>query len=589
MTTRWAGLERQDGTDDIELGDDGDTEIRDGPADEGSGGTATAKPSQATQLVDLVLPLLELFHDGDEAYADMTVDRHRETHRLRNSGFRSWLRQQFFEVHAKVPNSEAVQSALAVLEGYALFKGPQQQVFVRIATLGDTTYVDLGAENWKAVAIDASGWEVVEKPEARFVRPNGLWALPAPVRGGHLDELRPFVNVNDDDWILCKAWQVNTLRTFGSHGILMFSGEQGSAKTSACRNQRELVDPNEAGLRAKPRDEHALVIAAKNAWVVGFDNLSNISEELADGLCRLATGAGFGTRKLYTDDEEAIFSARRPVVINSIGEASSRPDLLDRAIMVEGQVIADEDRRSDAEVAAAWQAARPRLFGALLDCAVTALANRRSARPRRLPRMADFATWAMAAAPAYGCTPDEVLEALFVNRKSAAALALDDSPVARHIVDLVRNKEDKTWEGSATDLLGDLDSCRGESRPRGTGPPALRRWGQRSGGWHPTCAARASAWSRHRAVGEMVGGTDWNGRARGRHHAQSRHRSPLTRENVVTTPGDTLATTQPGSSPPAVTTKVQVRPPVVTAGAMVTASCTPILILDSRSRGATVD
>jgi hypothetical protein len=35
-------------------------------------------------------------------------------------------------------------------------------------------------------------------------------------------------------------------------------------------------------------------------------------------LCCLATGTAFAPRLLYTDDEEAIFSAQRPIIINAI-------------------------------------------------------------------------------------------------------------------------------------------------------------------------------------------------------------------------------------------------------------------------------
>ena len=55
---------------------------------------------------------------------------------------------------------------------------------------------------------------------------------------------------------------------------------------------------------------------------------------LSDALCRLATGGGFGTRQLYSDDEESLFEARRPVLLNGIEEVAVRGDLLDRSLIV---------------------------------------------------------------------------------------------------------------------------------------------------------------------------------------------------------------------------------------------------------------
>jgi hypothetical protein len=74
------------------------------------------------------------------------------------------------------------------------------------------------------------------------------------------------------------------------------------------------------------------MIAANNAWVIAYDNLSGITPSLSDALCSLATGGGFATRQNYTDDEEAIFQAERPILINGIDELAIRPDLLDRCV-----------------------------------------------------------------------------------------------------------------------------------------------------------------------------------------------------------------------------------------------------------------
>ncbi len=97
---------------------------------------------------------------------------------------------------------------------------------------------------------------------------------------------------------------------------------------------RALVDPNAAAIRSEPRDTRDLIIAATNGWVVALDNLSHVSPSLSDDLCRLATGGGFATRELYTDGEETIFDAQRPIILNGIEEVATRGDLLSRTIVV---------------------------------------------------------------------------------------------------------------------------------------------------------------------------------------------------------------------------------------------------------------
>ena len=83
------------------------------------------------------------------------------------------------------------------------------------------------------------------------------------------------------------------------------------------------VDPSlrvAADFSGVPRDERDLIIAATNGWItngwiIALDNLSTIQDWLSDALCRLGTGGGVSTRTLYSDDEESIFTAKRPAML----------------------------------------------------------------------------------------------------------------------------------------------------------------------------------------------------------------------------------------------------------------------------------
>src|SRR5207247_939244 len=153
--------------------------------------------------------------------------------------------------------------------------------------------------------------------------------------GGQLSELRQFINVkDDDDWKLLVAFLTAALRPKGPYPVLVLHGEQGSAKSTTARVLRAMVDPNSSPLRSEPRDGRDLMIAANNACLVCFDNLSRIPRWLSDCICRLATGGGFSTRALYTNEEEALFDAQRPVIITGIEELASRGDLLERSIIL---------------------------------------------------------------------------------------------------------------------------------------------------------------------------------------------------------------------------------------------------------------
>ena len=102
-------------------------------------------------------------------------------------------------------------------------------------------------------------------------------------------------------------------------------------------------------LRTTPRNEHDLFIAATSAWVVAFDNISNLQPWLSDALCRLSTGGGFSTRTLYENREQELFNATRRAILNGITDVATRPDLLDRAMIVALPPIPEEDRKPVAE------------------------------------------------------------------------------------------------------------------------------------------------------------------------------------------------------------------------------------------------
>jgi hypothetical protein len=437
-------------------------------------GAKRGRRSQADRLVELVRGSgIELWHTHEgAAFATFAVAGHRETAPLRSRGFRQWLARLFYAAEGRAAAAQAVQDALTTLEGFALFEGPEYAVFVRVAHAADAVYLDLGGPTWEMVKITPDGWRVEPHGEVRFRRPRGLGELPRPARGGRLDELRALVNVPAPDWPLLAGWLVATLSA-GPYPVLVLAGEQGAGKSWLARLLRALVDPNTAPLRTLPRDERDLMIAASNAALICIDNVSGLPLWLSDALCRLATGGGFSTRELYTDDEERLFDAMRPVVITGIEEVATRPDLLDRAIVLTLPALAEEQRRPEAELGRAFEAARPRVLGALLDAVSAALRNRAHVQLARLPRMADFAIWATAAEAALGWAPGAFLAAYQGNRSELNSLALEASPVGEALLRLL--EEDGSFEGTAAALLDRLAVQVGEAKTRAQGWPKTPR------------------------------------------------------------------------------------------------------------------
>ena len=417
-------------------------------------------PTQADLLIDLA-GAAELFHSADDtAFADIEVGGHRETWPVRTKGFRRWLARQFFEDTGGAPSSEALQSALNVVEAKAHFDGPERPVFIRVGGSDGRLYLDLGDEAWRAVEIDASGWRVIEKPPVRFRRAAGVKPLPMPVSGGSVQTLRSFLNVQSDaDFVLVVAWALACLRNRGPYPVIVLSGEQGSAKSTFSAILRALLDPNTAPLRALPREDRDLFIAASNGHVLAFDNVSGLPAWISDTLCRLASGGGFAVRQLYTDQDEVLFDAARPVILNGIEDIVTRPDLADRAVFLTLEPIPEECRRPEAELWAAFEAERPRILGVLLDAVVEGLKRLPDTHLPKLPRMADFALWATACETALWPT-GTFWSAYCGNRDEAVDGVIDADPVATAVRAVMAKRTE--WTGTASDLLGALAEAAGE-------------------------------------------------------------------------------------------------------------------------------
>lgn len=408
---------------------------------------------------------VEFFHDSEfRAYASFEREDHRETWPIKSQGFRRYVSWLMYQKTGKAPRAGDLADFLALIEGRAQFDGEMRRVHVRIAPTDDGLAVDLGDAEWSVIKVDASGWRHVARPDVRFTRPRGMLPLPTPERGGSIDLLRPFVNVAKDAWLLLVGFLLMMFRPTGPFPILGVHGQQGAAKSTLMRVLRQLVDPRAAMDRAAPRNEHDLAIHALHHRVIALDNLSSLPDWLSDALARLATGAGFSTRQLYSDADEFSFSAARPVMLNGIGEVISRSDLLDRAVLIDLAPIPETQRRLEANFWADFDEARPQIFGALLDALSVAIKRESTITMDSWPRMADFARWVTAAEPGLGWEDGSFLKAYYANRGSAHEMALDADPVAVAVRDLM--EKTSYWEGRPTELLTKLANIAGEEVTR---------------------------------------------------------------------------------------------------------------------------
>lgn len=432
----------------------------------------TAKrDSVGTTIVNLALQNgLEVWKDCEgKSWATLRQRGHAEHHPLNKTAVRDYLTCLYHEETQSVPHAQGLQDALNTLAAKAVIGGSEYQTFVRVAEVDGVIYVDLANDNWQVVRVTTQDWSVVGSDDVpvRFRRPSGMQALPTPWTGGKVTELAELLNVSPDsrEWKLIVAYLLQALRGTGPYPLLVLTGDQGSGKSTSAKMLRATLDPNTSPLRSLSRDERDLFIAAKNGWALTFDNISGLSQWISDALCKLSTGGGLSVRQLYSDADETLLDAMRPVILNGITDFVDKQDLVDRALQVRLPSIPKSERRTERELWARFADAQPRVLGALLDVTVDGLRRLPTTTLNDFPRLADFALWVTACEAPLGWPPGEFIAAYEDAQDDLVKDALETEPVAEALLTLL-TLDRPEWRGTASELLAELTARKyGDKRP----------------------------------------------------------------------------------------------------------------------------
>jgi len=410
------------------------------------------KKSVAQLLIELALKSGTLWHDSTGAgWIDFTVDGNLQTARIRSKRFRDFLSCVLWQREKRSVSSEGWSEAVNILEGLARFDGPEREAFLRVGKHNENIYIDLGTDDWRIIRVSPSGWEVIPYINCpiRFYRPDCQLPLPIPTRDGFLDDLWQLLNVREADRPLVVGWLLSCLTPDGSKPILTLSGAKGAGKSSAASLLKKLTDPTKAGLLGTVDDSQTTAVAALNRWVLCYDNLTHLSLEQQNLLCRVSTGEGYARRTLYTDLEETCLEFRRPQILTGIDLVPTRPDLLDRCLIVRLERIPEDKRLTEEELETLTLSLLPGIYGALLDLLVVALRNLPTTKPATLPRMADFYELCIAAGiPGFS-------DSYASNIETGNQAAVEASPLAEGILALL-DVHDGYWEGTSTELVRKL-------------------------------------------------------------------------------------------------------------------------------------
>lgn len=383
-------------------------------------GEATNKGKRRVSAADTALQIIRsadisLLHN-DQGVAFAGLDAPEGGTRclpIRSDAMKSFVRLRYYASTGKTLGRDALAEVIDLIEARAVYESEAEEVFVRLGTSVDgTIYYDLGRPDGTVVKVTKDGWSIVTDCDLYFHRPTRFGSQVVPEPGGDLTALKDLLHLDDKNWILFLAFLIVSLQGKGPFMLLLVGGAHGSGKSKLCELAKRIVDPNALEKIRLPKEEHTLALHAAENYLLVYDNASSVRWDMSDAMCALTTGAGFSSRKFYSDNETTTFKNARPVVINGIGEFASRQDLLDRSIPLKLPTMPDGTRMAERAIDGRFAAILPGILGCLFDIVSTALKWHDEVEPPTTIRMADAAQWLAAAEPATGLPTGTFLSAL---------------------------------------------------------------------------------------------------------------------------------------------------------------------------------
>jgi len=410
------------------------------------------KESQSDILVGIGMQSEPYCDESERLFVKLEIGGHYEMIPVGGESHRHWLTAKFYYEYHKAPNTESLNQAINTLKALTRIEGKRCKLSKRVAKNKGKFFYHLADKESRVVAITSEGCKITQKAAILFEKSGGMKAQVEPdFKNGNLLLLKKHIRLRrSSDWILLLVYLVACLIADIPHPVLIIAGEKGAAKSTMLRMLKAIIDPSNRDLLVMPNAISDLALTLSKNFMACFDNMTTITSEKSDLLCMASTGGSITKRKLFTDDDEVCMSFKHCVAMNGINIVASKPDLLDRSIIIELERIAEGERKEESTLWEEFRNDLPRILGGAMNALSQAMTIYPTVKLERLFRLADFTRWGFAIAEALDIGGNKFLKAYELNQNFANDEAVESHPVAAAIVAFMKDKS--TWEGPVSNL-----------------------------------------------------------------------------------------------------------------------------------------
>ncbi|ACS79490.1 hypothetical protein [Maridesulfovibrio salexigens] len=381
------------------------------------------------QKVQNIIQNLIVHTDGKNSYVEIPSENHRKQLAIVSCpDFKDWFEVEYSMRYNKYAPNSSLNGAISSLRKRAKNSAKVVEIHRRFAQDGKNQIIDLcDPANNNVIEINSSGWKITQNSSVIFSLEDNFKSIDSNItRSGNLWKLFKYINVKGKvDRIKLLAW-ICSLPMAVENPILLLKGVHASGKTTAAERIREIFDPASPMKMSISSNESDLALAFYSNPVCFFDNVGGITKRVADMFCKAVTGDGYSKRELYSDSNMVHYEYKRPVIMTSIHNPTTRKDFLSRCLPISMNSIGSGSRICESEIDAEFQKDLPDIRGGILDLIVLALNIKDKIKLHHQTRLGDFDKFGAAIAYELGLDPNTFIHERLESEKKASLAGTSD-------------------------------------------------------------------------------------------------------------------------------------------------------------------